>query len=553
MAKNKVKDTIYAVKRKLAIDTLVRYGLARYVSDEDLYHGRASANGEQEWKVKSNFQNAGNSTGNANVYNINGLYVGTEQTSRDFAKARITDSKPNADVYRIVARDKDAVIINTDFEYYSLAPADRDILGQAMQVLTEFSIYDTTPVSYNYKDVMPFIIDEIKSFRDSVNSYLLTQKQKDQIIEKLSTKSEIRKKITGSVLESLVSDAVDAGNTRFLLSTEPSEVLQAYIDGEDSMFYDQQKYSISNSYISAWCDSNKVIGIEQLVKSGTLDRFVNICNLFDTKKIATEKQEGERLQNITRTYGDVANILQYATEDKDIEALLKNGSPEEIMSNVKENKKCKKLFEKPAYVWEGYSVGQHTEAVLRFFDENYSSSYPESLFPFIKISMLAHDIGKGYEKDRTSKYFGKHKQANEAMAEYLYDALSVPQNYRSIINFVINDSQSYTSELYFADRAYLSKEDNIEAKWNITKELASRCRETLEENLGSTPTADEIIGLERLCILLQQCDSGAYTIYATINDEKGFAYKGGSERFTRSFEEKDGVLRLREDLDGHGQ
>ena len=56
---------IYEERRKRAVETLVKLGAMKYFSDLDLYHGRAGDG--SEWKVKTNFNNAGNATGNRNV------------------------------------------------------------------------------------------------------------------------------------------------------------------------------------------------------------------------------------------------------------------------------------------------------------------------------------------------------------------------------------------------------------------------------------------------------------------------------------------------------
>ena len=64
--------------KKDSIDILVKLGQLIPFDDKlTLYHGRAKSYYEsEEWRVKSDFNNAGNNTGNRNIQDIPVLYAG---------------------------------------------------------------------------------------------------------------------------------------------------------------------------------------------------------------------------------------------------------------------------------------------------------------------------------------------------------------------------------------------------------------------------------------------------------------------------------------------
>ena len=76
----------YEQERKQAIAKLVELGVAEYVNDLDLYHGRAATG--KPWKVELNFENGGNKTGNRNVHGRDGLYASDKNTAIEFAHER---------------------------------------------------------------------------------------------------------------------------------------------------------------------------------------------------------------------------------------------------------------------------------------------------------------------------------------------------------------------------------------------------------------------------------------------------------------------------------
>ena len=162
------------------------------------------------------------------------------------------------------------------------------------------------------------------------------------------------------------------------------------------------------------------------------------------------------------------------------------------------------------------------------------------MLPVIKIAILSHDIGKGYATDASSMWYGKHKQANQMVAHDLYKELEIDAKYIKLLDFIFTEGQDFTSQYYFG------KGDNAQNKEEIDVKMKEVCENILRQTFKSDVTDYEICSLQKLCITLQQCDSGAYTRFATINGGQNGFYLGGSDRFTKSFTiGKDGNPRLK--------
>lgn len=150
----------------------------------------------------------------------------------------------------------------------------------------------------------------------------------------------------------------------------------------------------------------------------------------------------------------------------------------------------------------------------------------------MKLILLSHDIGKGEAVKRGINQI----KANEIYMNTLFDYLKVPVKIRKLVKFVVNDSQSYTSQILLknSNPTKEASEQFIYEKQAI-KRLNDKCYNILYEIYNSNPTTAEVDTLRNLCLILQFCDSGAYTFYAKIKE--GNAYiTGGNKNFTDSFE-----------------
>ena len=539
----------YAERKKSALDTLVKLGAMIYAKDIETYHGRAGDG--SKWEVDPTFNNAGNNTGNSNVYDVSGLYTTDSQHAKEFATKRRRSHTQTADVYKIVAKDEDLAVVVQGFSVASLSKQQQDEYYQAISVLAQFPITEMVPIPFEYRSIYAEVKKVIQQQYKTVESGLFKDEDIENVINTLATNPDVRK-VFGSKqkLIDFITGLLSASNTKRLISMFPANLIRQFLDGEDKisvkMGESDFEISINSKYVSAWCAKNGIIGSKGKVTSATLCKTIDIVTFFDTKKIETEAQQGERIEYMNRLFEGLSLNLSDFIQDEEINTFLQKASASEVMQFICQDEKCYKLFEKDAGLWEGYTVGQHTEAVLDFLGKYKLEEIHPQLLPFIKVAILAHDIGKGFASDSKSMWAGKHKDANKVMANFLFNALGIDAKYRKLINFIFTESQDFTSKYYFDATNSSSPELTATQKQYISDEMQKACKEILTQTLGVEPTEEEIYALQKICIILQQCDSGAYTRYATLKDKSGLYYTGGNDRFTSSFViGKNGMPRLK--------
>ena len=556
MKKNNIQS------RQDAIKELVTLGACQYMKDLELYHGRANVDGKR-FTVK-NLDNGANKTGNMNVSNMRGLYTAELGVAQDFAKQRALEKGGEAEVHRIVGINDDDVIFNISFDFSSLSEQDKKRYRDAIFVLTNFAVTNALPLNFDKKEIYQDIIfptlqenggflieyNSEKSVLDKIKSKLNDKRQE---ILKTGQISKLGKyQISESELEKLALDYIYARNTKFLLRLYPTKTLYDSIYGRYVRFVNpnarnfqemyKEIYSISPSYLSAWFANNHIAGLKFPVLSATLRKRIDTYHLTNIPQIMTERDYGEYLQEMTRLEEigrkRFSNVLS-----QDVELFFRSASGGELVEYVSQDKTCKELYDKSAKLWEGWTVGQHTASVIDFFNQYYADSLPDNMHAIMKLTFLAHDIGKGVTKLGES-----HQDASLRLSDQLFDSLNIENDgvdVRAIVKFIIGKGQQYTTQILLKeseeekDRKIARHELTQAHRYDQEKILVSAfnqdCRNVLKQSFGTSPTKEEVDALRNMCLILQFCDSGAYTYYAKIKEGKTYV-SGGNERFTKSFE-----------------
>jgi len=511
---------LFENKRRQAIDILVKLGVASYLRELNLYHGRAGDG--SAWEIDPRFDNADNNTGNRNVYKVSGIYASEKSIAEQFASARAYNGK-TPEVHKIVGVEENAIVFNLGFNISTLTPDQMKEYRWACSVLGNFGITRNNPIKFEHRGGWDIAINKFKEVQARLKTQSLSRENAESIIAELAQDSEIRKIFYGRRdLSTFVYDVIGAYNAKILVSSHPLFAIKRYIKGATEFEFSNipnQVYPINSSYLSAWCSANHVVGAKTKVDSATLNKTIDTWHLFDVKKIMTEKQQGNRLQNIIDKFGVLSQTLR-GVVDEDSAKFLSKASSKEVMEYICLSEPCKKLYDKKSYIKEGWTVGQHTQAVLEFFDRYYSHDVPEVIKPFVKIVLLAHDIGKGFAKEKGIS----QEEGNSINADKLYNLLNVPDNFRKLVDFVINESQKFTTAIVLKEGP---------KKYNINA-LSSACVIAFKKSFGRLPCEKELEGLKEICIMLQSCDSGAYTRYAEVYEGNKMV-AGMNDNFTASF------------------
>lgn len=508
---------------KKHIDTLVKYGiLIPFDKKLKLYHGRARATTEKgEWKVKPMFKNGGNSTGNYNVYSISTLSTADYQTAKDFAEGRaFRNATP--EVHRIVTDDKDAMIFDYEYDLSKLPKEDKEEVMQAFKGLVDYKMTSLTPITFEYRRTGGIIFETLKQKRIENNTSLLTEKDIDDVYKKLAN-TEVHS-YESPITRAIVYELASSMNTQVLFRFYPDKLIKKYAleskeENRNNMIINNIKYPLNMNYIASVLSNSHIVGVKAYIDSATLDRVITGYYIFDLDKVNTEKAIGDKHQDIFNCYHEISKLFNSFKLDKNLIETL-HQSPEYIMDNIAYNSIFEKHYRTHDGNWEGFTIGQHTETVLRAFDDTYKD-IPIEIQDILKLAIITHDMDKGISRQNGQRgYEFQNHSANK-----FYDILKVPKQLQNVLKFMISESQIYTSQYFI----------NQEQKG--MKSLQKRCTEVLKE-ITKKPSPDMIRGFMNMCIMLQTCDGGAYTRYGITRDETtNCYYRNGNDRFTQTFKE----------------
>lgn len=526
----------FSEQKKEAISKLVELGLMHYVKDLDTYHGRAG-NGSG-WQVNPNFNNAGNNTGNRNVSKISVLYTAELDIARRFASARRSVNNSQTETYKIVPQSPDYVIFDRTFDISTLTPMQKVEFASAMEKLTTISILKLLPIKFEYRDAYPYIREEIQRKFSQVPCGLFRDDDINDVCNNLVKNSAAMQTFkTESEMRDCVTQIIAASNSKRLMRLVPNAQLRSTLRGSDTIDVtidggNQISVRISSECALNLCKEIGIVGAKEAVCSATLDEEIDIVEYFDLKGVVTEQQLNDKNNRTNEIFSQISPKVEGIIADEGVIKFFQHASAKEIMQYVCQNEKLAKIFSMSAGVWEGYTVGQHTEAVLNFLDDYKAKEIPEQILPLIRVAILAHDIGKGFAADPNSAWYGKHKEANKVFAHELYAELGVDPQYMPLLDFMFTEGQDFTSQYYFGK----SNNQSIEqGKEEINRNMQTACYNVAKQIFNDGDLVSAARGLQKLCIILQQCDSGSYTRYSTINAGNGLFYHGGSDRFTKSF------------------
>lgn len=506
---------------KKHIDTLVKYGiLIPFDQRLKLYHGRARSSSEKgDWKVKPMFKNGGNSTGNYNVYSISTLSTADYQTASDFARERVFRNA-TPEVHRIVTDDKEAMIFDYEYDLSKLKKEDKDEVMEAFKGLVDYKMSTLTPIPFEYRRTGGIIFESLKQKRIESNTSLLSEEDIDDVYKNLAN-TEVHS-YESPITRDIVHEIASSMNTKVLFKYYPDKLIQKYAlepksENRNNMMVNNIKYPINMNYIASVLSNSHIVGVRADIDSATLDRVITGYYIFDLDKVNTEKAMGEKYQDIFNSYNEISKLFSSFKLDKKLLETL-HQSPEYIMENIAYNSIFENYYRTHDGNWEGFTIGQHTETVLRAFDDTYTD-IPVEIQDILKLAIITHDMDKGVSRQNGLRGYEFQNQS----ANKFYDILKVPKQLQTILKFMISESQIYTSQ-YFINQNPKGMDS-----------LQKRCTEVLKE-ITKKPSSDMIRGFMNMCIMLQTCDGGAYTRYGITRDENtNCYYRNGNDRFTQTF------------------
>jgi len=497
------------LKKKQAIDYLTHLGYFISFDNLKLFHGRAREKGGfSTWSVDLGFHDnqslfEGEKVGTLNLaeYNI------AEQYGDYYAQQ--TGGIP--EVHRVVAYQPNCLFFNKSFNFDGLTQTEKDNIKKALNELANEEVSELYPIKFEYRKKY------IKTL-NTIEEYLKNQKKRFISFDDIDNLCGE----TNKLQEELVLQIAGTINARELMKSNMFTCFKAFLTNSSKIKdKNNKKYPIEWNAVANWLSKYKVIGVKERVKSAPLNRVIETYNVFDEDKVNTlrivnrAKGQGEGL------YSELLAELQNYTDNFVVSFNFKNWNPEEIMAYIKTNPKLKKLYNLSAGLWEGFTIGEHTETTLRVFEDSFSNEVSDQIKPIMILALLSHDLGKGvYVKDG-----GNCEELTSKYCKELCSMLGVSDQATQIVEYLVCESQKYTTE-YFIRK-------NPQAMENFKL----RTGEKLQEIFNNRVSIRMIKAVCSMGVMLQTCDSGAYTRYGITRDQDdNFKYFNGDDRFTMSME-----------------
>ena len=578
-----------------AIDTLKEVGLLVSVADLDTFHGRVGTAEEvAEWAVDPSFANGSNDSGNSNVNSRPTLYTGDKKTAQDFAderagipdayfghlldkvegympleqEKRLERNNDNYDeavflqrtlgqqayddfkqrytgqrrpeVHEIVTADTDATVLDFSFDETKLEDEDRAKYQKALKVLA-LPITEGSPVSFDDRDkVQPFVaaVQEAKK-----TGYLLS-----------SDVTELA--AAANVDEHVALQLASASNTRHIALVRPSYLVSELIKRPTDIFAasleidgEKQDVPINLEYVQRFLREAHIVGVKQSISSATLNRSITSVSFFDLEKTITAKGlEVERKDTLQRLGGMATALSQFNQGEVQPKQPLLHmlsdvyAKPDKLVAAAKKVEGYDAIFEGDAGNWEGFTLAEHTETVLRNFDESFVENLPVELIAPMRLAILSHDVGKPIAAAQGEK----HKQIhyNVIQADDFLGKLGLDDKLKGLLLAVIGEGEELAFQIEVRGAGEPAKA--------AMRELATK---SLRQFYGSeTVTDEQITGFTEMCKMLQACDGGAYTSMAiTRPTAKGSGRYRNAPSFNGSFAQPVGfgkrTIRLKQEGD----
>lgn len=530
-----------------AIENLERIGIFTPMSNLELYHGRDPSGDKEEWSVKSDFSNSGNNTGNWNVNAIDALNTGDFVTARDFAVERtlrkirkdraidydqwsikkrefrrsIEEGEIPIGVHRIISSDPNAIIISSEY-----SKSEQERISQAIIPLLP-KILEGSPVDFKYRDTVPLFLETINEDFNRKNKGYVSQEEIPQILEKLKLRIQQSNNPQAFIDEDFVKQVAGSINSRFLLRFTPVSLIHKFAISKSDTFKAAfssetgdiiRQLPINRDFIARFLKSNHIVGLKTRVDSATLDRNISNTILFDLTKVNTVEKIKQKEQTFEKVFGEFSQEMNKSLESSKSHPLVKllsenyYASPEEIIEEAKKVTGFENHFDKDAGNWEKFTLGEHTETVLRMFDETYADVLPAKLLPIMRLIILTHDLGKPEAAQMGRK--SEQKEFNIKEGSRFLNELGIENNLKELILGIIGQGQEITSDVFVKK----NKKSN---------ELRQYSRELLDKikKVGSGSLEGEEMAIYFISFMLQNSDSGAYTDYAVTRRRGGLWFR----------------------------
>jgi hypothetical protein len=380
-------------------------------------------------------------------------------------------------------------------------------------------------------DAVPLDFAQRKALDKTPPSAFYKIAGKKPMTEQYFTADDVSKICKQTGLESTtVRKMCEALNTRQMLVLDPGYAARNFLIARKES-KPTEKYPgalMSQEYFASWSQNTHTIGVSRKVKSPNIRRSFRASYLFELGKVDSAENLETQKESRWRRTGRVALRMErlMGREKSDtpyFQRVLRNPNtdPRKLVEEAKKVGDYKKVFEADSGVKEKYTLQEHTETVLRNFDENYADKVPAKLVPLMHLALLVHDIGKPEAARNGEK--SNQKVYNDKEARRFMQQIGVGPHTSELVRGMIGHAQELTTNGY------------IKGDANARAELDRYCSQMLVRLGVQNPTKDDIGGMRDLYLMIQTCDSAAYTTMARTRDAKTNITYRNLGSFNRTF------------------
>ncbi len=439
-----------------------------------------------------------------------------------------------AEVHEIVTGDTDATVLDFSFDESKLDNEAKEKYKQALRALI-IPITEGSPVSWDARNALPSFVTVMRKAK----KHLVLQSE----IGGLAAEA--------GVDEAVALQLVSAYNSQRIAQLKPAYLASQLIKHSKDIITDslevegqRQELPINLEYVQRYLRHAHIVGVKQEVSSATLNRSITSVSFFDLEKTITDKGLEVERQRTWQRLGSVATALGEVMrpEIDQKQPLLRlledaHAKPDKLVESAKLVDGYEDIFNGDAGNWEGFTLAEHTETVLRNFDESFAENLPVELLAPMRLAILAHDVGKPIASARGEKH--KQKEYNVSQANDFLGKLGVDERLKDLLLAVIGDGEELAFQIEIRRAG--------EPAETAMRELAV---DTLRKFYGSeNVTNEQINGFTEMCKMLQVCDGGAYTSMAITRREGGKGRHRNAPSFNASFAQPVGfgrrTIRLR--------
>ena len=531
------------------VRALQELGVLMPLSGMELYHGR-SGDGNP-WRVVD-INNAGDNTGNRNINKRAALNTGRREVARKFATARSMKDGGNAEVYRINSDDLDASIVDL-YSIGQLSSREIEMANRHLQK-TRPPILLGAPLRFEERNVVN--MQDFEKFLKAQNEFI-SHEMATGYAKRAGISESLAWRMCGAVnARLLLSDVrnIPLATDHFMHGTQRDLRYRQFEDGAELTLQrftardgKEKEAPINPEYIASWLKSTHIVGARMNVESATLGgEIVTNYLLFDFDRVNTDEHNERRKREKERKLGAVALLGERLGQfgegrpTKHGEKVLSvindlYTKPREIVEAAKALPGYAEVFESDVGVWEKFTLEEHTETVLSNFERNYADKMHAKTIPLAKMALLVHDIGKPRAARAGQK--NMQNQYNKIEANRFMEKVGLSEKERWLVLRLIGKGMEVTERYVLR-----GNEDK-----SVLRDFKTFCAETVQKYSGKEPTSEEIKGLRDICLVLQTCDSAAYTDMAVTRSAKQRElYYRNSPSFNRSFDNS------RKGIDGRG-